>query len=343
MVDHLQHGARQAEAVDGEQAERDQAHLREARVGDHAAQVGRAEGEQRAVDQPAGREHEDRRAEVRDRPRELREHDPQEAVRGRLRDDTAQHRRHLGRGLTVGLGQPGVEREERRLDRERGHEAEEDPVAAARARGDQVERALRQPERDDRGQHQQRARHRVDHEQQRRAQPARAAPDADEEVERDEHRLPEDVEEQQVLGDEDADQRAGQQQHQPVVGARPLPPGPERVADRRREHDRGQADEPDREPVEADVVGDVQVAEPGLLMLELQARLVEVEARHGVDPERDLRERHEQRGRADRERPQRQQHHQQRARDRQEDQRGRHRTATKTTVRTAMLAAIRRT
>ena len=106
--------------------------------------------------------------------------------------------------------------------------------------------------------------HRVDDEHQRRPQPARAAPDADQEVERDQHRLPEDVEEEQVLGDEDADDRARQQQHQPVVGARPLAAGPERVADRGRQHDHRQPGEPEREAVEADVVGDVQVAEPAL-------------------------------------------------------------------------------
>ena len=34
----------------------------------------------------------------------------------------------LGRRLAVGVRQPAVEREERRLDGERGREAEEDPV-----------------------------------------------------------------------------------------------------------------------------------------------------------------------------------------------------------------------
>ncbi len=52
VVDHLQHGAVEAEVVGGEEAEGDQAHLRERRVGDDAADVGRAEGEQRAVDEP---------------------------------------------------------------------------------------------------------------------------------------------------------------------------------------------------------------------------------------------------------------------------------------------------
>ena len=48
----------------GEDAERDQPHLRERRVRDDAADVGRAEGEQRAVDEPDRREREDQVAEV---------------------------------------------------------------------------------------------------------------------------------------------------------------------------------------------------------------------------------------------------------------------------------------
>jgi hypothetical protein len=288
VVDHLEHRPVQAEVVDREEAERDQAHLREARVGDHAAQVGRAEGDERAVDEAAGGEHEDRRAQVCGRPGELRDRDAQETVGGDLGDDPAQHRRDLGRGLAVRVRQPRVQREERRLHREGRHEAQEDPGAAVGAAVDEVEGPLRDPKHDDRGEHQQRARHRVDHEQERCPQPPRPSPHADEEVERDEHRLPEDVEEQQVLGDEDAGDRARQQQHQPVVGARALTPDPDGVADSGGEHDDGHPDEPHREPVEADVVGDVEVAEPALLLRQLQPALAEVEARGGIDPQRDL-------------------------------------------------------
>ena len=49
--DHLQDGAVEAERRPGEQADRDQARLRERRVRDDAAEVGRAEREQRAVDE----------------------------------------------------------------------------------------------------------------------------------------------------------------------------------------------------------------------------------------------------------------------------------------------------
>jgi hypothetical protein len=138
-----------------------------------------------------------------------------------------------------------VEREERRLDRERGDEPEEDPRAVAGAALDHVEGALREAEDDDRSEHQQRPRHRVDDEHDGRAQPACPAPDADQDVERDQHRLEEDVEEQQVLGGEDADDRAREHQHQPEVGPRPVAADPERVRDRRGADDDGEADEPE--------------------------------------------------------------------------------------------------
>ena len=51
---------RRALVVLREQPERDQPHLRERRVRDHAADVAGAEGEQRAVDEPGGREHQQR-------------------------------------------------------------------------------------------------------------------------------------------------------------------------------------------------------------------------------------------------------------------------------------------
>ena len=170
-----------------------------------------------------------------------------------------------------------MEGEDRRLDRERGQEAEEDPLVRRGARVDEREGALREAEDDDRGEHQQRAGHRVDDERRRRAQPARPAPDADQHVERDQHRLEEDVEEEQVLRGEDADDRAGQEEEQAVVGAAAVAVGPDRVADRRRADDDGQPGEPEREAEEADVVGDAEVGEPALPVLQLQP-LLEVEA-----------------------------------------------------------------
>ena len=134
VVDHLENGAVDSEVVGREQAERDQTELGHRRVRDHAADVGRTEGEQRAVDEPDRREHEDRRAEVVHGRREEREADPQEPEHGRLRDHAREHGRDLRRRLAIGVRQPAVEREERRLDDEGGREAQEDPVARRASR-----------------------------------------------------------------------------------------------------------------------------------------------------------------------------------------------------------------
>ena len=272
----------------------------------------------------------------------MRQHDPDEAEDGRLRDDAREQRRDLGRRLGVRGAQPAVERQQRRLHRERDGEAEEDPVVAARAGVDEAERALREAERDDRGEHQQRAGHRVDHERDRRADPVRAAPDADEHVDRDQHRLEEDVEEEQVLRGEDADDRTDEEQHQPVVGARPLAAGPDAEADRGgAEHD-GQPGEPEREAVEADVVGDAEVVEPFPLGRVLQRRRVEVEGEQRDDPQRDLGERGEEREARRRLARQRRDPDHERGDERQQDQQRRQhqRTATKTITRTTTEAAI---
>ena len=179
---------------------------------DEYATIPRRSGERnastRAVDEPRAREDEDEAREVVGRFGELRQADAQEAVDRRLRDDRREHRGDLDGRLAVRERKPAVEREERRLDRERDREAQEDPDVVARPRVGQRERALRDAERHDRREHEQRARHRVDDERQRRGVPPLAAPDADEDVERDEHRLERDVEEEEVLRGERRDDRA---------------------------------------------------------------------------------------------------------------------------------------
>ena len=191
-----------------------------------------------------------------------------------------------------------MEREERRLDDECGDEPEEEPAAAVRPRVDQVERAFRDPEDDHGDEHQERAGHRVGDELERRPETSRPAPVPHEDVERDQHRLERRVEEHDVLGREDGDDRARQEEHEPEVAARAVAPGPEAVRDRRRHDCDRQPGEPERETVETDVVGDVQVAEPVRALLELQPAGAEVEADEPVDPDRDLRQRHEQPQRA---------------------------------------------
>ena len=207
---------------------------------------------------------------------------------------------------------------------------------------DEVERARLQPVDDQRGEHEQRAGHRVEDELDRRAEPARAAPHADEHVERDQHRLEERVEEQQVLRDEDADGRAGEEEHQPEVRAR-------RGRARPRSRSRSRAaiattvrpTSQSENAVLADVVRDVQVLDPRRLLRELQPAAREVEARDLLDPDADLGERDEHRERAGRVARERQHPDDDRGADRQPDEergerRDRHRTSRKTIASTAM-------
>ena len=118
VVDDLQHGAVEAEAVVREQAERDQSGLRERRVGHDPTHVGRAEGQQRPVDErDRGQREQDVPPVVR-RHGEMRDRDEQQPVQTRLPDHAGESRGHLGRRLAICVWQPAVEREERRLDHE---------------------------------------------------------------------------------------------------------------------------------------------------------------------------------------------------------------------------------
>ncbi len=188
-----------------------------------------------------------------------------------------------------------MEGPDRRLDGERGGEAEEDPRARALADLPHVEGAGREPERDHRHEHEQRAREGVDDELDRRADAAGPAPDSDEDVERDHHRFPEDVEEEEVLGGEDSDRRPFEEEQEAEVDAQALSSRPEAVGDCRRRDDHRQTDEPEREVEEADGVRDAEVGEPGVRRLVLEARVPVVEVERPVHPDDQLGERHEER------------------------------------------------
>ncbi len=66
---------------------------------------------------------------------------------------------------------------------------------------------------EDGDQHQQRAEHRKEHKLDGGIDATRAAPDPDEEIHRDQHHFPEDVEEEQVEGAEDADHAGREEEH----------------------------------------------------------------------------------------------------------------------------------
>ena len=115
-------------------------HVADRRVRDQPLPVLLRQRDQRAVD-----DADDRRAPTiigtkwRDALRENRQAEAQEAVRAHLQQDGRQNHRAGRRRVGVRVGQPGVEREHRHLDREAEEEREEDPelqlagIAAATA------------------------------------------------------------------------------------------------------------------------------------------------------------------------------------------------------------------
>ena len=115
-----------------------------------------------------------------------------------------------------------------------------------------------------------------------RVLPPRPAPDADEEVHRQEHDLPEHVEEEEVEGDEDAEHARDQEG---VHGEVALELVVDAVA-RQGSHEgdeRGQEDHRDGDPVDAEEVLDVERADPDCVLDELVA-VVAVGAREaGVE------------------------------------------------------------
>ena len=215
-------GAVAPELVEREEAEHDQAHLRQRRVRDHDAEVGRAEGEQRAVDEADAPRHEisawksstgagNFAITIRRKPNTAAFETTPESIAATSGGDSRYASTSQPWNGKIGALTANAARKPRKTQ-----------SFARGARVDERERALREPEDDDRREHQQRAGHRVDDERDRRADAPRPAPDADQDVERDQHRLEEDVEEEQVLRGEDADDRAGEEEQQPVVDAAPL-------------------------------------------------------------------------------------------------------------------------
>ncbi len=184
------------------------------------------------------------------------------------------------------------------LDQEGGGEEPEDPALAVLAEPLPLQLGDREGEvaavaGDDRGgdrrdQHQQRADQGVDDHLQGRRRGARpalavAAPDAEEEVERDQHQVEEEDEQQQVLSEEGAQRRRLGDQHQEEEQLWPLllPEGGKgRAAGPQH---RRQQDEEDVEPVDAEAVVDAEPGDPGDVDGVLQARGAGVEAGQGAD------------------------------------------------------------
>ncbi len=255
VVDHLQDRPVGPIGAEREDPGGDEAELRHRGVAGDQPHVGLGEGHHRAVEDRGEGDHQNHLLEFDRRVGKERQDDAQEAVCADLGQHPREDRQCRQRGGAVGVGHPAVQEEGGHLDQEGGCEEAEDPALAALAKGVLGEFGDREGDlppvggddcgSDRRYQHQQRADQRVDDHLHRRRRGGRAigpiaSPDAEEEVERDQHQVEEEDEEEQVLGEERA-QGGGlaKQQHQEEeMGALLLAEGGERRP--RHPEDRGQ-------------------------------------------------------------------------------------------------------
>jgi len=162
----------------------------------------------------------------------------------------------------------------------------------------------------------------------RRVDAALAPPESDEEVHRDEHRLPEDVEEDEVERGERPDHRRLQDEERDAVLLDPILDVVPRAEHDDGPEEGGEQDEEERHPVETDVVAEPERRRPVYLLLELPAARLRPEA----DPQRQREEEGDDR-RQERDAfvhpalASRQEEDDDRAGERQEDDQGEERTA----------------
>ena len=223
-------------AVIGEQPHGDEAHMRHRGIGDELLHVLLHQRDQRGVDDGDHRQRVDQRREIDRRLREHRQREAQEAVAADLQQDRGQDHRARRRRLDMRVGQPGVDRPHRHLDRERGEEGKPRPGLQRAREGVMQQRrdvggAGLPVHRHDGEQHQHRAEQRVEEELEARIDPARAAPDADDQEHRDQAAFEEQIEQHQIERAEGADHQRLEHQEgdhvfaHPASGSRSSSPG----------------------------------------------------------------------------------------------------------------------
>ena len=271
--------------------------MADARVRDELLDVGLHGGDPRPVEDADDGEGEHPRSESEGGLGEERQAEAQEAVGAHLQehpgeDDAARRGR-----LHVRVGQPRVKRPHGHLDGEGEGEGEEEEALAAPARDHPARdhrqivgehaggRPVLEVEDEDGHEHEERAHQRVEDELDGGVHAVGPAPDPDDEVHRDEHGLPEDIEEKEVEGHEHAQHARLQQEH----GDGELFPAPLHGVPRGEEgqghQEGGEEHEEQADAVHPQVVRDAEGGHPRALLHELIVREGGVESRVERDGE----------------------------------------------------------
>src|SRR6202022_1279970 len=296
VVDHLDQRPLDPQQVAGEDPEPDEPEVTHRGVGDQALQVGLHQRHEGAVKDADGRQDRQRTAQAVRRIREERQVEAQKAIGAEFRDQTREddHDRDRRRGIC--RRQPGVQREDRHLDREGEAEPDEEqlldadgpqpgrqmpdtgrgmldqhrPVEAELPGLGEVDRRDRQ----NRDQHREAADHRIDQEFKGRVDPPPLPPDADQEIKRNQHRPPEDIEKDEIQRQQDAGGRGLEDQQQQDEL---LEPRHERIDDddRQQEEQRIEPQQEEAEAVDPQVVADARGGDPSQRFLELQVEIAD--------------------------------------------------------------------
>ncbi len=279
--------------------EHDKAEVAHRRVGHELFHVRLHHRDQGAVDDADHGQNRQVRRKLARRLGEERKRKAQQAVRAHLQEHAGQNHRPRGWRFDVSVGQPGVERKQRHLDRKRERERQEQPglqgrrdvhrdeirQVEARHAGDRLV-VVRNPE--DRDQHQHAAGHGVEDELHGGVDATLVSPDADEEIHRNQHRVPEEIEEEEIERQEHADHRRFEREHEEGKlahsGLDRLP----RTEERDRCQEGGQDDEEQADAVDPEVIGNAELGQPRVPLDELivGARGVELRPHDEADDER---------------------------------------------------------
>ena len=289
MRDHLHHrpiephaGALEApgiahDLVDHEGPEGHETHMRNRGVRDELLHVLLHQRDETDVDHRDQRQRDQQQVELAARVRGNGQAEAQEAVATHLQQDGRQDHRAAGGRLDVRIRQPGVHREHRHLHREGEQQREEDPALL----GERERQGLQARDRvaatlhvhvDQRRQHEHRAEEGVQEELDGRVHAPRPAPDADDEEHRNQHRLPEEIEQQRVGGGKHPDHQAFHDEEGAVVLRRARLDHPPAGDHYRYGHERGEHEQRQRDAVHAERVPGVKARNPRQLLRELQRR-----------------------------------------------------------------------
>ena len=202
----------------------------------------------------------------------------QEAVGAHLKGDGRKNHRAAGGCLDVGIGKPSMDRPHRHLHREGHQEGQEDQDLLVQGQGQHVEisdleAALGLVEQvDQRDKCQQRAQQRVEEELESGVDPVRAAPNPDDDVHRNQHRLKEHIEQDGVGGSEyTVDQATHDQERRQILrdaALHHLPSG----HNHENGHEAVQHHEGHGDAVDAQLIADIEGRDPRAVFNELKGR-----------------------------------------------------------------------